>query len=172
MNNQFANSTKSKPNRQFFDSVLTRHLTTYETKIGQFFLSRVSCREDAEDLKQDVLCAILRSYSRFMWRSSIGTWIYAICKNHLYKYYRDNVNRARMCSYQQHEIASRDRDENAWIALEIALGSLSIQNRRIYTDYYRIRKSIREIAADMDRPEGTIKYMLYTVRRELTRLMG
>ena len=143
-------------------------LDTFAGTIQQFFSSRVSPIEDVEDLTQDVCCAIIESYDRFTGGSSPSTWVYAICKNHLFKYYRKKR--------RSHETIARLIDlyplaiEHDVRILEGVRDRLPSRQQTLFTDFYRNRKSIREIAAQMNKPEGTIKYLLHVLRRDIRRL--
>ena len=133
--------------------------------IQRFFSVRVSSIEDMEDLTQDVCCAIIDSYDRFCGASSQSTWVFAICKNHLYKYYRKKR--------RTHETIARlidlypSRTEHKDIILDMACDRLSIPQQILYNEYYRHRKPVREIAVQMNKPEGTVKYLLFVLRRDL-----
>ena len=137
-------------------------------KIRQFFSSRVSSIEDSEDLTQDVCCAIVDSYGRFRGASSQSTWVFAICKHHLYKYYR---RKKRSCDTIARLVDQRRSGaEPCESLLDMACDGLSAQQQSLYTEYYHLHKSIREIAVDLKKPEGTVKYLLHVLRRDLRRL--
>ena len=143
---------------------------SFQDRIRRYFVRHVSNVDDIEDLTQDVICALIESHRRFRRDSSPATWIYAICKNHLYNYYRSKKRNRDLTSRMVGRYPTSNEDVQA--AFDIALDRLTIQERRLFIDFYRDRKQIRDIAAQMEKPEGTIKYLLYALRSRLRNILG
>jgi RNA polymerase sigma-70 factor (ECF subfamily) len=56
--------------------------------------------------------------------------------------------------------------------LDATLERLPPLQRTLYQLYYVEGRSVREIARLLERPEGTVKYLLHTLREGLRRLLG
>ncbi|OGG51703.1 MAG: hypothetical protein A3F84_23425 [Candidatus Handelsmanbacteria bacterium RIFCSPLOWO2_12_FULL_64_10] len=149
---------------------LTRVLTEHGPRIRAYFRTRANSPEDAEDLYQECVCALVSSYSRFADRSSVSTWVYAICRN-IYSGYVYHKTRDRaLLEALKSEPSSCENNPHA--ELRITLERLPSLQRRLYQLHYVEGLSIREIARLLERPEGTIKYLLHMLRGSLRRLLG
>ena len=149
---------------------LSRIVFAFEDRIRRYFSRHVSNQEDIEDLAQDVICALMDSYNRFRGDSSVTTWVYAICRNHLYLYYRTKKRRGALLSRLLHEPPSGCNDSQA--ILDIACERLTRDQKKLFIEFYRNRRTIREIADLLVKPEGTVKFLLYELRRDLKTILG
>ena len=143
---------------------------SYEGKIRRFFSRHLIQEEDVEDLTQEVVCAIFAGYRRFRGSSAISTWIYAICRNQLYTFYRRKDRSQKLFSKLLTETPSRD--ESLLGLLELSFDRLRPDQRKLYNEYYRFRKSVREVAHELGKPEGTVKFLLYELRKDLAQILG
>ncbi len=67
----------------------TRLYTAYRARVLGYIVSRVSNRDDAEDVCQDVFEKAFRSADRYdAEKSAHGTWLYAITRNAVIDYWR------------------------------------------------------------------------------------
>ena len=149
---------------------LSRIIFTYEERIQRYFARQLADEEDIQDLTQDVICALMDAYPRFRGESSLATWVFSICRNHLYLHYRTKRRRRELISRLAHHNASTYEDSQA--IFDLACERLSAEKRQLFTEYYRNRMSVKELAAVLERPEGTIKYLLYELRRDLKHILG
>ncbi len=138
--------------------------------IEGFFRTRVNVPEDAEDLAQEAAVAVMRSWPRFRHRSAATTWVYAICRNILCAHLRRRVRLPR-CD-PAYDTGAADRDGTDLLAIELALDGLCPLHRTLYELYYRRGCPVREIAAHVGKPEGTVKYELYRLRAALQRFLS
>ena len=142
---------------------------SWQPRIRGFFARRCRDHDDVDDLTQEAIAAIIRCYHTFSHRSTVSTWIYAVCRNVLsnYFYYRD-----RDCRLVERLRPSPPAVEaHLPLALRDAVGQLSRDGQRLYILYYVEGLSIREIAARLERPEGTVKYLLHGLRLQVRRLL-
>lgn len=149
---------------------LTRVLIEHGPRIRAYFRTRANNPEDAEDLYQECVCALVSSSARFAGRSSVSTWVYAICRNIYSSYVYHKTRDRALLEALQSEPTSCEHDPHA--ELRITLEHLPSLQRRLYQLHYVEGFSVREIARFLDRPEGTIKYLLHTLRGSLRRLLG
>ena len=67
----------------------TKFYMEYRARVLGYISSRVSSREDAEDICQDVFLKAFRAADRYeAEKSAPGTWLYAITRNTVIDYYR------------------------------------------------------------------------------------
>ena len=149
---------------------LIRLVRKHEKHIRQFFTRRVANDEDAEDLTQDAICAILKSYHRFRGDSSVWTWIFSICKHHLYSYYSRKDRSRRLLDKLRAEY--REHDSSALYILDFCYDRLRPEQRILYRERYKFRRSIREIARELGLPEGTVKFRLYELRKDIAYMLN
>ncbi|MDC7222362.1 MAG: sigma-70 family RNA polymerase sigma factor [Spirochaetales bacterium] len=139
-----------------------RTVLNHEERIRRFFQREQLRSEVIEDLTQEVLCRLFESTRRFRGDSSRGTWIYGVCRNVLYEYYRKE--RRVLPLFEEPTSFSDGMDR---VLLSLLEENLPDRLRVIYEKKYRQGWKIREIARELSLPEGTVKYYLYEIRRLL-----
>ena len=144
-------------------------VSTWQPRIRVFFARRCREHDDVDDLVQEAIASIIRCYHTFSHRSTLSTWVYAVCRNVLsnHIYYRDR-------DYRLVQRLSQDPpavDPHAPLALREVIGQLPRDAQRLYVLYYVEGLGIREIAARLQRPEGTVKYLLHGLRLQVKRLL-
>lgn len=151
------------------DGELPSILTAWNTRIRAFFARRCNDRDDIDDLAQETMASIIRCYPAFSRRSTVSTWIYAVCRNVFsnYVYYRQRDRRL----VDRLSLPPPVEDADLPRALREVLGRLPGDRKRLYVLFYVEGLSIREIAARLGKPEGTVKYLLHGLRVHLRRLL-
>lgn len=159
----------------------------YAGLVRVFFSRRCANREDAEDLAQEALCAIIAAAPRFRGDSQPSTWVYAICRNVWSGWLsRKSAERAKAeavareialcdtigagCATQ--EASGHGLDPDLGVDLAKALGSLRASERRLYGLYYVEGRTVREMAHILEKPEGTVKYLLSGLRARIRELLS
>ena len=146
---------------------LPRIILEYEDKIRLFFLRRAAQTEDVEDLTQNAILAIFEGFPRFRGKSSVSTWIYAVCRNTLSRHYY--YRRRDLDLLERLKESPKKTYDREYIDLPLMLERLTPLYRKLYDEFYRKDRSVREIAENLEKPEGTVKYMLYDLRRQIKR---
>ena len=142
-------------------------LRKYLPFIEGYFRARLTQTEDAEDLSQETVYQVIRSWNRFQHRAAVSTWIYSICRNILAAYLRQK-NRDLKGSPDLHpSVASQEERQTIRFAVEL----MNLKYRRLYELYYCRGYTVKEIAHYLARPEGTVKYELYMLRRKARELL-
>ena len=149
---------------------------TYEPAIRRWFAARVVSREDAEDLTQEAVMAVLRGWHRFDARSSVPTWVYAICRNTLFTSVRRQTGRAKRAFTLDNpaaleELPARADDIETRVLVRMAVRTLPERLQSLYLLRYERGMSISEIATQLGRSEGTIKSQFFEMRARLSRLV-
>ncbi len=144
-------------------------VSTWQPRIRAFFARRCREQDDVDDLVQEATASIIRCFSTFAHRSTLSTWVYAVCRNVFsnYIYYRDRDKRL----VQRLSMDPPGGDPSLPTALLDAIGRLPRDGKKLYALYYVEGLSIREIATRLGRPEGTVKYLLHGLRLHVKRLL-
>lgn len=145
-------------------------VSIWQPRIRAYFARRCHEHDDVDDLVQEAIASILRCYHTFSHRSTASTWVYAVCRNVLsnYIYYRERDYRL----FHRLRLDPPAVDPDLPVALRDAIGQLPKDGKRLYVLYYVEGLSVREIATRLQRPEGTVKYLLHGLRQQVRRLLG
>lgn len=141
---------------------LLEEVLKYESKILRFYSGQNLTREESEDLKQETLCRIYESLPGFRGASSLGTWIYGICRNVLFEHRR---RRIRTVPIGDEEIPVPDKTD--YIDFQSLVDSLPQYLKPIYMRRFKLDMPVKEIADQLLMPEGTVKYYLHQIRKHL-----
>lgn len=148
-------------------------LAEYNRVIRAYFERRCRSPEDAEDLVQEASCAIISGYARFSHRSSLSTWIYAICRNVYYNHqYRSNRQQKAIFALSNTYEAQQKAFEQTALEIRIELDKLSQPDKALYSLFYVQGKTISQIARVIGKPEGTVKYLLYRLRKKIKDILS
>jgi RNA polymerase sigma-70 factor (ECF subfamily) len=147
--------------------VLRKHLP----RIEAYFRARVMQLEDAEDLCQEAAYQVIRSWGRFQHRASVGTWIYSICRNILAAYLRQKSRDFKRDADLHLNATHRTTEEERRI-VEVVIDSMNHDFKVLYDLYYRKRHTVKEISRLIGKPEGTVKYELYVLRKKAKSLLA
>jgi RNA polymerase sigma-70 factor (ECF subfamily) len=132
----------------------------------------------AQDFLHDLFLKIIERPELFDARRTFRTWLYSSAHNMCKNEYR----RRRVRQHEPHDadaLASAaaphdetlDRSRFAAV-LDAELALLDAEQRTTFLLRHREELSIREIAAVIDVPEGTVKSRLFTITRRLARALG
>ena len=137
-----------------------------------FALRLVGDREAAEEVVQDTLVRLWRTADRFdPTRGSLETWVFTIARNCATDRLRRRAARPRVTADLQEAPAQPspaevDRALEAWVLGE-ALQGLSPEHREAIVEVHYRGRTVRETAALLDLPEGTVKSRVYYGLRNL-----
>ena len=156
---------------------IEKYIEQYSGDLTRFCMSLCGNRADAEDLFQDTWVKAIRHFKRYRTEMPFVNWLFAICAN-TYKNQVSAAHRRKRCSF------SSDGERDAFFgavpdamedniveydALHEAVGSLPKKQRLVVTLYYFRDFNIRDIAAILKIPEGTVKSRLSEARRSIKR---
>ena len=148
----------------------------------------VGSTHDAEDLSQEILLEAIISYRKACGRGEPPTafypWFWGLAQNRLRLFYRARKKQAVLLGASVGELSDREvsyfdlcdidealvaEEERAKLTLELSL--LSRIQRECVVLYYLQNRSVKEIAACLGIPEGTVKSRLFDARKNLKKGM-
>lgn len=153
------------------NKVFTRLWQIYYKRVLFFVTTHFSVNE-AEDLTQEIMIKVYNNLASYHMGASLKTWIYTIARNHCIDYTRkkhpeqmsveyelpahmEEVPESRICF---NEIESRIN--------RVIKTCLPVEQDIFYLFFYEHFK-IREIAAIVNLPGGTVKFKIYKIRELL-----
>ena len=144
----------------------------YVDRIYAFVSRRAGNRAVAEDITSQVFEQALRTLGRFEWRGvPLAAWLYRIAANALADHWHD---RGRAVNEPPPDVPdARDRDElDRRIALVQQIDRLPDLQRQVIRMRFVEEKSIRDVAAALERSEGAIKQLQLRALENLRKSMG
>jgi RNA polymerase sigma-70 factor (ECF subfamily) len=147
-------------------------VAAYRNKVFRLAYSIVGTAATAEELAQDVFLRVWQVLDSYDGRAAPGTWIYAITRNMA-------INHLRSASYRRTSpLAGIDppapvaRSDDSAEDVRRMLQRLPEELREAVTLYYLQERSITEVAAMLNLPEGTVKSHLYRARKALANMLN
>jgi RNA polymerase sigma-70 factor (ECF subfamily) len=150
----------------------------YYNVILSYAYHRTLDMELAKDITSETFLKAFNSISRFTWREiNFGAWLYRIATNEVNMYFRKGKYKPVSLNYlhyqfgfdaidfsttelEQNRQASKDKDYEDFIFLQSKIKDLPVKYQEVLALRYFEHKSIKEIAAILEKKEGTIKSLL------------
>jgi RNA polymerase sigma-70 factor (ECF subfamily) len=160
-------------------SDLTRKFLEHRDGLLGFILALTHDREAAEEIFQETGLAIVQEAGRGTRVDLFLPWAHEIARRRVAEYFRKHARRSSI----EHaavvdEAVSLAFEENAADPLvlqgsrkhlEDCLEGLSKDQKTLLDRRYRDRAPLRDIARDADITEGSVKVLLWRLRRQLAR---
>ena len=147
----------------------------YAGPLFVYALRRLGDHQAAEEVVQDTLVTAWRHADRFdPDRGSMEGWLFTIARNLTVDRHRRRAARPRLVGRDPDPEGSDaagtqadvDRALEAWQLAE-ALNELSVEHREAIVEVHYLGLTVREAAAQLGVPEGTVKSRLYYGLRAL-----
>ena len=159
-----------------FEHILNR----YSGQVFNLIAHIVPCKEDAEELTQDVFIKVFRLLSTFKEESSFSTWIYRIATNtalsaaRKMKHATLHLDDAAYSNIPEEIIdEALDNDcEERLQRLSDAIEMLCADERALITLYYINEKPIAEVASVLGLTASNVKIKLHRTRKKLYLIMN
>jgi RNA polymerase sigma-70 factor (ECF subfamily) len=153
-----------------FTMIVSKYGEMVFTVVGKI----VKCREDAEDITQEVFIKVFKSLENFMEESEFSTWLYRIA-------YNTTISELRKKKIQyvsaddsvlaDNDLSSDEEDDNIELKLqylETALKMLSPDEIFLVTLHYMDKQSIENISIISGLSISNIKVKLHRIRKKLS----
>ena len=162
-------------------------ITKYQPRFNRLALNILKNPEEAEDAVQEAFMEAFRGLANFQHRSQFSTWLYSIVINHV----RNRLRHQKTLRWIPLE--NNFNEDNAYQPLEIpeteiplekvledkleaervhkAVESLPLHYQSIFIMHYYNDLRLQDIAAQINRPLGTVKAYLHRARKMVTDLL-
>jgi RNA polymerase sigma-70 factor (ECF subfamily) len=158
---------------------LVRQLLEQRDGLFGFILALTHDREAAEEIFQEVGLAVVEESGKKTDVSRFLPWIHELARRRVAEYYR-RTSRRRALEHSEplDEMVSLAFQEGAADPsavglrqehLESCLEDLSPAQRELIEGRYRDRAPLRDLAAKASTTEGSVKVLLWRIRRQLAR---
>jgi RNA polymerase sigma-70 factor (ECF subfamily) len=153
-----------------FDQALERILRDYQTKVFRMALVMLRDAGRAEEVTQDVFLKLWRALPGYDGRASVSTWLYTIARNTCLTAIRAEGYRrtSALADASEPAVAS---SVPLKLSIDQCLSRLPEMQRQVITLFYLQERSVSDVAAMLDLPEGTVKSHLHRARRALAEMM-
>ena len=154
-----------------YADALERLLDLYEQKVFRMAVVMLRDAGRAEEVTQDIFLKVWRALPTYDGRAALGTWLYTIARNTCLSAVRNESYRqtAAMTEATEPTVSSITLTE---IEMARCLAALPDVQREVITLYYFEERSVKDVAALLDLPEGTVKSHLHRARRALAGMLG
>lgn len=141
----------------------------YQGEVFGLCLRLLGHRHDAEDVAQEVFLRVFRSLRRWDSSRPLKPWIMGIAVNRCRTWMAQRVRRPEPVDYLQETAAGPVTDDAAELLSEIraAVEALRPDYRTVFVLFHEQGQPYEEIAAELERPVGTIKTWLHRARLEV-----
>jgi RNA polymerase sigma-70 factor (ECF subfamily) len=144
----------------------------YVDRIYAFVSRRAGNRAAAEDITSHVFEQALAAIGRFEWRGRpVSAWLFRIASNALADHWREHARREPEPPADAPDPGELEDIERR-IALYQHVGRLPDLQRRVIVMRFVEEKSIREVAAALDRSAGAVKQLQLRALENLRKSMG
>lgn len=151
-----------------YQEALEQLLDRHERQVFHLALAMLRDRGRAEEVTQDVFLKVWKAFPTYDGRALPSTWLYAIARNTCLSALRTESYRRTVPLDAAPEPAVHPISQPCVRRL---LERLPDNQRQAITLFYWQDKSVREVAALLDLPEGTVKSLLHRARRALGEMM-
>jgi RNA polymerase sigma-70 factor (ECF subfamily) len=155
--------------RRRYDEALERLLDRHEQQVFRMAVMMLRDAGRAEEVTQDIFLKLWRALPDYDGRASVSTWLYTIARNSCLSAVRAEAYRRTRPLDDAPEPAApaTNREPALDAALAKGLEALPEIQREVITLFYLQERSVRDVAAQLDLPEGTVKSHLHRARRAL-----
>lgn len=156
-----------------FNQLIVDSYKDYHRSVYLYIYYKVYCKEDAEDLAQDVFIRLLE-YKQMLRTDTVKYFIFTIARNLVNDYLRRYYKKQEVWSYMyEHTVTYTNETENKIIADDLAvcekrkLKQLPPQRRIIYTMNRFEEKPIADISLELNLASRTVENHLFIGRKEI-----
>ena len=146
-------------------------IENYIERVYGYAINHTYSREEADELSQEILFAVVRELPKLKDDSKFEPWLWGVARN-ITKSFRRSMGKQRtMYSYDVLDTMSctdpYDNPEEVYDYLRMKIAMLSAMYRDIIILYYYDGLSVKQIAEKLMIPEGTVTWRLSEARRKL-----
>lgn len=142
----------------------------YIDRIYGFAVKHTFTRDEADELSQEILFTAVKNFPKLCDHSRFEPWLWGIAKNTAKMFSRRAGKMRALYVYVLPESMPEEAEEDTaelYAALRGKIAALSAMYRDIIIMYYYDCLSVKEIAAKLAIPEGTVTWRLSEGRKKL-----
>lgn len=146
----------------------------YFDRLCAFAMTFMKDEDQSQDMVQDVFLRFLKQADRFDCSRNFSAWIHQVIKNQCLNTIRNRENRLRLIRVLQ----CRDGGDGSPSSefdfrlltqkIDRALEGFNARDRAIYRLRFEEELPIREIAANVGAPEGTVKSAIFHMLKKIS----
>lgn len=146
-------------------------LLRYQDAVAKFIWRLIPQSQDREEICQDVFVKVFFNLPKFRFESKFSTWLYRIAWRTALSFLRrkrlptDDLGNEPEAD--QASLESMSDEGRVRVMIKREIGKLSLDERSIITLFHLQEMSVEEISEIVGKPGGTVKSILYRVRRKL-----
>lgn len=142
----------------------------YADAAYRYALSILRAPHLAEEVLQETMMAVWKGAKNFRGRSKVSTWILGIARNQAHNILRKESKGKRLPA-EDPSAATHDPTRSMHVDLHVqeALETLSPQHREVMHLVFYEHLTVRETAALLEIPEGTVKSRMHHARLALAK---
>jgi RNA polymerase sigma-70 factor (ECF subfamily) len=153
----------------------------YQKKVYSLIVQIVQCKEEAEELTQDVFLKVFKKLSSFRQNARLSTWIYRIAWNTAISYTRkkkayfpvnDETVFTQISDEAVDELLNKEEDEKLLLIIEKATKELNPEEKLLLTLFYYEDKSIKIVAQITGFSTNNVKIKLHRIRKKIVALIN
>ena len=141
------------------NDVLANIYTENYGRINQLIKRYNGSDQDSEDIFQDAMIDMIRNFrnEQFKHQSSIGTYLYNICKYKMMNSQRNQkIKLVEIKDYDRVDVPE-EKDEEALSFIQQAIEKLSAECSKLLRGFYFDNLSLKELAIQLDYTESFIR---------------
>lgn len=142
----------------------------YANAVYRYALSILRKPHLAEDVLQETMMAVWKGANSFKGRSKVSTWMLGIARNHAHNILRKEAKGQRLPAIDA-TATPHDPTQSMHVDLCVqdALGRLSQIHREVMHLIFYENLTVRETAALLEIPTGTVKSRMHHARQALAK---
>lgn len=148
----------------------------YSTKLFRYFFRLLgNDRAKAEDFLQELFIKVLNNAHAFSAAQKASTWLYTIATNMCKNEWRNTENRQRLLrqfepwEHQSKNVLDKLQSQHMAKILDKMMSQLEEEEQFVLQLRFQQELSIKEIAAIINIPEGTVKSKLFYLLKRIAK---
>lgn len=153
--------------------LISNSYMSYHHSVYQYIYYKITSREDAEDLSQDVFLRLME-YKQMLRPDTVKCFIFTIARNLVTDYLRRYYKKQEMTSYMYDMVETGHNDVESCVVADDLLACekrrielLPQQCRRIYVMSRFEDKSVTDISEELNLSRRTVENHLFISRKEV-----
>lgn len=150
---------------------IDKFIVTHQHKLYGYIMNRVKNEDEADDILQSTMEIVIHKYSSLKDPRKINSWIISICKNEIYKYYR---NKDKSISFDEMGFQNRETEyeyNNYSDLIKIAISLLTNDQRDVIQLRYFASMSYKDIASACNISIKKVKSRIFEAKLKLKNIL-